>query len=249
MKTTSFFSFLLSRALSGIADDSPGPYERIFSSHAEQYRRSRSESLSGPGSSLNQTKELRERLPLVLQALGVRSLLDAPCGDLNWMQHVRLPVQRYIGVDILRDVIAENEWRYTSMQRSFMRADLTSQPLPRVDAILCRDLLTHLSFAEIFAVLANFKRSGAAYLLTTTFTEDRPNRESSGGEWRTINLTAPPFNFPRAKTIINENCTEGGGSFADKSLGVWNVSELPAELPSEHLKVASITKVLEVLPS
>jgi hypothetical protein len=207
--------------------------------------------LSGPGSSLNQTKELRERLPLVLQALGVRSLLDAPCGDLNWMQHVRLPVQRYIGVDILRDVIAEDEWRYTSTQKSFMRADLIRDPLPSVDAILCRDLLTHLSFAEIFAVLANFKRSGATYLLTTTFTEDRPNRESSGGEWRTINLIAPPFNFPAPKILINENCTEAGSSFADKSLGVWNLSELPlsAEVPSVHRNVASMTKVLGPAPA
>jgi hypothetical protein len=163
------------------------------------------------------------------------------------MQHVRLPAQRYIGVDILRDVIAENERRHASTQKSFMRADLTRHPLPSADAILCRDLLTHLSFAEIFAVLANFKRSGATYLLTTTFTGHRPNRDSSDGVWRTLDLTAPPFNFPRAKMMINENCTEGGGSFADKSLGVWNLSELPAEPPSVHPNVASMTKVPEVL--
>jgi hypothetical protein len=142
------------------------------------------------------------------------------------MQHVRLPVQRYIGVDVLREVISENEWRHASTQKSFMRADLTRHQLPLVDAILCRDLLTHLPFVDIFAVLDNFKRSGATYLLTTTFTGPRANRETSGGGWRTLNLTAPPFNFPSPKMIITENCTEGGGSFADKSLGVWNLSDL-----------------------
>jgi hypothetical protein len=132
----------------------------------------------------------------VLEALGVRSLLDAPCGDFNWMQSVRLPVERYIGVDVLREVIAQNEWRHVSAQRSFTRADLTQQQLPLMDAILCRDLLTHLPFADIFAVLANFKRSGATYLLTTTFTGARQNRESSGGDWRTLNLTAPLVERP-----------------------------------------------------
>ena len=82
----------------------------------------------------------------------------------------------------MRDVIAENEWRHTSTQKSFIRADLTRDELPSADAILCRDLLPHLSFAEIFTALRNFKRSGATYLLTTTFTGPRANRESSGGD-------------------------------------------------------------------
>jgi hypothetical protein len=243
MKSKSFFSFLLCRALGETQNEQPNSYERIFSQHGELYRRARGESLSGPGSSLDNTKELRERLPLVLEALGVRTLLDAPCGDLNWMKQVRLPVERYIGVDVLREVIAENEWRHTSTQKIFIRADLTRDDLPLADAILCRDLLPHLSFAEIFRVLRNFKRSGAAHLLTTTFTGPRENRESSGGNWRTLNLNAPPFNFPPPKMIINENCTEGGGCFADKSVGVWNLSDLPvdvASVPSVELKEAVV---------
>jgi hypothetical protein len=226
-----------------IKNERTSPYEQIFSLHAELYRRARSESLSGPGSSLDNTKELRERLPVVLEALGVRSLLDAPCGDFNWMQSVRFPVERCIGVDVLREVIAQNEWRHASAQRSFTRADLTQHQLPLMDAILCRDLLTHLPFADIFAVLANFKRSGATYLLATTFTGARQNRESSGGDWRTLNLTAPPFNFPPPKMIINENCTEGGGSFGDKSLGVWNLSELALDGSSVLPTVESVPKM------
>jgi hypothetical protein len=30
--------------------------------------------------------------------------------------------------------------------------------------------------------------------------------------------------------MLNEGCTEGGGAFADKSLGLWRVAEL-RELP------------------
>jgi hypothetical protein len=176
-------------------------------------------------------------------------LLDAPCGDFNWMQHVQLPVQRYIGVDVLREVIAENKWRHASAQKSFVRADLTQQQLPLVDAILCRDLLTHLSFADIFAVLANFKRSGATYLLTTTFTGPRANRDTSSGDWRTLTLTAPPFNFPSPKMIINENCTEGGGSFGDKSLGVWHLSDLTLDNSSVLTNVEARVATTRILAS
>jgi hypothetical protein len=230
MNSASFFSFLLGRTPAGAEEHAPGPYEELFSAHADLYRRHRDESLSGPGSSREQTKELRERLPLALEALDVRSLLDAPCGDLNWMQHVRLGVERYVGVDVLTEIIADNKGRHASGQRSFLRADLTRDPLPRADAILCRDFLTHLSFADIFAVLDNFKRSGATYVLTTTFTGQRPNRDTSGGQWRTLNLGSAPFNFPPPRLLLNERCTEGGGSFADKSLGVWVLSELPADV-------------------
>jgi hypothetical protein len=50
LKASSFFSFLLARALREFKNERPSPYEQIFSLHAELYRRARSESLSGPGS-------------------------------------------------------------------------------------------------------------------------------------------------------------------------------------------------------
>ena len=202
-------------------------YEEIFAANVELYRRQHYESLSGPGSCLAQTRELRERLPLLLENLGVESLLDAPCGDFNWMQHVRLGVKQYIGVDILGEIVATNQWRYAAAYRRFQRADVTRDALPRADAILCRDLLSHLGFADVFRTLANFKASGATYLMTTTFTRPRPNCDTARGEWRTLNLTLPPLNFPPPILVINEKCTEGGDAFSDKSLGIWPLQDLP----------------------
>src|SRR5215212_9991686 len=56
---------------------------------AENYWRD-PESLSGAGSNLRQTETLRRELPGLLSKLSIRSLLDAPCGDFHWMQHVDL---------------------------------------------------------------------------------------------------------------------------------------------------------------
>jgi len=46
------------------------------------------ESVSGNGSSLAATANLRQELPPLLAGLNVTSLLDAPCGDFNWMKEV-----------------------------------------------------------------------------------------------------------------------------------------------------------------
>jgi hypothetical protein len=226
MNERTFFSFVLRRALAR-HQSAGGAYERIFSSFGELYERQRSESVSGPGSSLAETQELRERLPLVLESLAIRSLLDAGCGDLNWMEHVQLGVHTYIGVDAQAEVIADDQWLHTAPHRQFQRADILRDALPRADGVLCRDVLPHLSFAEIVQAIANFKASGATYLLTTTFAGPRPNRDTAGGEWRPLNLTLPPFGFPAPLRLVNEKCSEGGGAYSDKSLGVWRFADLP----------------------
>ena len=76
-------------------------------------------------------------------------------------------------------------------------------------------------------MLRSFKQSGATYLLTTTFTGPRPNRETAAGVWRTLNMTLPPFNFPEPKRVIIEKCTEAGGTFGDKSLALWLLADVP----------------------
>jgi hypothetical protein len=226
MAERTFFRYLLRRAVGTSLMDPSAPYEEIFSANVELYRRQRLESLSGPGSSLSQTAELRERLPLLLEELGVRSLLDAPCGDFNWMQHVRLGVEEYIGVDVLGELIAQNQWHHAGPHRRFARADVLRDPLPRADAVLCRDLLNHLSYADIRQAIRNFKGSGATYLMATTFTRPRPNQDTAGGEWRPLNFAGDPFDFPPPLRLLNEKCTEAGETFNDKSIGVWRLSDV-----------------------
>lgn len=183
------------------------------------------ESRSGEGSSLAQTELLRQDLPELLRELGIQSLLDAPCGDFNWMRHVDLGAIRYQGLDIVPDIIERNRRTYANALRSFDQGDLVNSPLPRVDLIMCRDCLVHLSNADARKALNNFKLSGATYLLTTTFSEQAQNKELRGC-WRSLNLEKPPFSLPRPLRLLNEGCTEGGGAFADKCMGLWRLSDI-----------------------
>jgi hypothetical protein len=79
-------------------------------------------------------------------------------------------------------------------------------------------------------VLRNFRRTGARYLLTTTFSDRAENDASSGGAWRPLNLKAHPFGFPEPLRSIVEKCAEVGGAYSDKALGLWEVEAIAAAL-------------------
>jgi hypothetical protein len=202
--------------------------ERLFTGIYRDNQWGDPASVSGAGSNLEQTAVLRAALPQILTSLGVCSLLDAPCGDYHWMQHVDVELERYIGGDIVFDLVHRLQATYGGPRREFVRIDVTNDTLPRVEAILSRDCLVHFSFRQIFATIDNFQRSGADYLLTTTFTDRTSNRDIITGDWRTLNPCAPPFNWPEPVMLVNEGCTQSGSMFADKSLGVWELASLPS---------------------
>lgn len=63
--------------------------------------------------------------------------------------------------------------------------------------------------------------------MTTTFTERDENIDLTEEMiWRTLNLEKGPFYFPRPEYVLNEECTEGNGNYADKSLGLWLLRDL-----------------------
>ncbi|OXM49440.1 hypothetical protein CFP71_30515 [Amycolatopsis thailandensis] len=186
-----------------------------------------SSSVSGPGSESVQTQGLREQLPALLERFGVRTLLDLPCGDFGWLSEVDLDLDRYIGADIVTDLVEANAARFRDDPvREFRTLDLTGDPLPAADLVLCRDCLVHLSFADIERALSNLRRSGSRYLLTTTFTELGANNDIVTGDWRPLNLCREPFGFPEPLAVLVEGCTEEGGAYADKSLGLWEIASI-----------------------
>ena len=128
----------------------------IFSTIHDANLWSDQESVSGPGSSLEYTKNLRERLPRLLQEFGVQKLYDAPCGDFNWMREVDLQTQpvEYHGADVVSRIIDNNRVRFAGPLRRFDVADIISSPFPAAGMWFCRDCLFHFSYADIFRTLS-----------------------------------------------------------------------------------------------
>jgi hypothetical protein len=141
------------------------------------------------------------------------------------MAGIALPGIRYIGADLPPEIVARAAAR--SPDREFLELDLTASPLPPAELLLCRDCLVHLSFSDIERAIANVRRSGITYLLATTFPDEASNRDVITGDWRPLNFEQPPFGFPRPIEVLAEGCTEQGGLFADKSLALWRVADLP----------------------
>lgn len=185
------------------------------------------ESRSGAGSTRFQTRIIRRELPVLLQQLGARSLLDIPCGDFHWMSELALTGIDYTGADVVQDMVDANQRRYGSAGRAFVRLDLVVGPLPPCDVVFCRDCLVHLPFEDALSAIATLCDSPCEWLLTTTFTRSDPNRELDDDGWRPLNLTLPPFNFPPPERFIVEKCTEAGGLAGDKMLGLWRIADLP----------------------
>jgi len=178
------------------------------------------ESVSGRGSTLARTNVITSHLPVLLQELNADSLIDAACGDFNWMRYVDLGSIKYIGVDIVPALIVRNRQLYQTDQRTFAVQDITKDWLPDTDVILCRDCLIHLSFKSIKAAISNFKKTSATHLLCTTHTTVTENIDCPDGSWRNINLLLPPFNFqPPVKSFVED--AELG-----KCLGVWRLVDL-----------------------
>lgn len=209
--------------------DLAGRFERMYETNLW----SGSESRSGVGSSLAATARLRAELPRLLHSLDVRRLLDVPCGDFHWMSRVDLSGIEYVGGDIVRAAVEANQARHGGRDRRFVVADLTTGPLPAGDAIFCRDCLVHFSFVNIAQSFRVMRSSGASWLLATTFTGPRDNADVTDGDWRPLNLEMAPFHLPSPVATINEECTEEGGAYADKSIGVWRIDDLPTEIQSE----------------
>ena len=161
---------------------------------------SSNESFSGTGSTLKYTKNLRKELPNLFSRYSIQKIFDAPCGDFNWMRHLLPFVKiKYIGGDIVKPLIDNLNINYKSNRISFLHFDLIREIPPKVDLMICRDCLFHLSFQDTKFVLENFIKSKSTYLLTTThknMDSSFINRDILTGDFRRIDLFSKPYNFP-----------------------------------------------------
>ncbi len=186
------------------------------------------ESVSGAGSSLNATEPIRKSLPEVIKEYSITSILDAPCGDFHWLSTVDLGNCFYMGVDIVKPLIEKNTSLFSRNLRLFMHMNVITDPLPRVDLILCRDLFIHLDYASVFETLRNFKRSGSRYLLVTMHPYTKENKDISMGMWHGLNFEIAPFNFPKPLLLLDDK--EGYAchdQVTSKFLGLWRLEDLP----------------------
>jgi hypothetical protein len=178
--------------------------EERFSMIYEKNLWSSKESGSGVGSEVGYTEPLRAWLVKTITNYQIEKLVDAPCGDFNWMKLVLPQVHiEYFGYDIVESVVSRNNDIYSSQKIHFGIADICKDELPKCDILIVRDCLFHFSFEDVNRFLRNIANVDYKYLLTTTYIGDEgfENRNITTGDFRQIDLFCDPFNF-RTESVL-----------------------------------------------
>jgi hypothetical protein len=143
----------------------------------------------------------------------------------TWTQSVNFESCKYIGADIVEELVSRNNEQYASNGRKFIKLNIVDNELPTVDLILCRDLFVHLPYADIVKALNNIRKSRSKYFLTTSHLLTTRNHDILAGQWRPLNLSIRPFSFPAPIRIIYEDVLEGETN-TGKTLSLWKVSDI-----------------------
>lgn len=201
------------------------------------------ETPNGPGSSIDATKDIRNNLPKIFEKFNIKSMIDAPCGDWNWMQKIKLKDVKYYGYDIMPEYINDNKERFENNNVKFEVKDVVEEDLGvSVDLIMCRDFVMHLKWDKVKETILNFKKSKSKYLLITNFSNHESHSDNFHIEthpsavnleikdyngvtpwgWKPTNLILEPFNFPKPIYEFVENHENCGG----RSMCLWNLEDI-----------------------
>jgi hypothetical protein len=159
---------------------------------------SSAESRSGVGSEVQRALGYRHRLECCLAELGVRTLFDAPCGDLNWIGPLASDQRwEYMGGDISAKLVSDLRSRFANL--AVMTFDICRDVFPQADLWHCRDCLFHLPLRDIRAAFESFAQSSIDYALLTTHRTRliHKNLDVPVGGFRYLDLERPPFSLPR----------------------------------------------------
>jgi len=216
-------------------------YKDTFTNIYENNGFGSEESKSGPGSTLEETKMLREKIKDLVKEKNIKSVVDIPCGDFNWMKEIVSSFESYIGGDIVEEAIKINNENYGDLNTKFIEFDLINDNIPDADLLIVRDVIGHLPLSDGEKVIKNILKSNCKYLLSTTWakkTKDGwkkcdPNevhRENEGvdyGRFYPVNLMSSPFNFPEADVYLEEDVrVDNFENGIRKILGLWDIEKL-----------------------
>jgi hypothetical protein len=153
-------------------------------------------------------------------AEGSQSKLDAVdlgCGDFSVGARIRSAFNAYRAYDVVPAVIEQNKREYQGLDVEFGCLDIVEQPLPPGDVVMLRQVLQHLSNAQIAKIVP--KLSNYRYLIVTEHlpgnADFRPNLDMPMGQGVRVGrqkkgvaedsgvvLTAPPFSLPVASERV-----------------------------------------------
>ena len=176
------------------------------------------ESVSGPGSAVSRTIELRQKLLQIITNFNIKSVVDIPCGDLNWISPILDKIPNYVGIDIVDELILKNKKKFNN--NIFYIDDIRSSEKLNCDLLIVRDALFHFSRKNVMLALKNIKKNNPQYILTTeVINKNHKNKNIRDGAWHPIALQNSPYNFPEPIFKIKEDAKH-------KYICLWKVKDI-----------------------
>lgn len=207
--------------------------KELFTNYYHENFWANPETVSGGGSTLEYTENIRREIPKLLTQYNILKVLDAPCGDFHWFRKMELPGQvEYIGGDIVDELVRQNQSQYSNARTVFISLDIINDVLPQADLWMCRDCLFHFSYADIFKTLDNFLRSDIEYIFTSVHTNCTKNSDIVTGGASLLNLELPPFNLCKPLLYVDD-WTTGTDVKKIKKMGLWTRSMIADSLSSK----------------
>ena len=157
---------------------------------------------SGDGSHLTEiiSPYLKSTIAFLKRQNRILSLADLGCGDFNIGKHLVPYTSKYVAIDIADKLIERNKTLFSEDHLEFHCLDISNDHLPKTDCAMLRQVLQHLSNAEIQRIVS--KLYIYKYILLTEHLpsgEFTPNKDIIAGQGNRlkhdsgVNLLAPPF--------------------------------------------------------
>jgi SAM-dependent methyltransferase len=169
---------------------------------------------SGTGSTEQAASVYAQTIRTFIQDRHITRVLDLGCGDFSVGRQFQMEGVQYIGVDIVESVIQRIQQQYGTSSTSFQCLDVLMDDLPDADLCLIRQVIQHLSNAEIMTVVERIIRSKKyPYVIVTEHypapgVKARPNVDKPHGpdtrivDGSAVYLDRPPFNVPNLQLIL-----------------------------------------------
>lgn len=145
---------------------------------------------------------------------------DLGCGDFNVGKELVKYTKKYIAVDIVPDLITYNKEKFNRVNLEFRCLDIAVDDLPKGDCALLRQVLQHLSNAEIQSIV--HKLTDFKYVIITEHLPHEdfiPNIDIISGQGirlkkqSGVDLLASPFHLSvkKEKKLVSVDSIDGKG--------------------------------------
>jgi len=92
----------------------------------------------------------------IIDKYNITSVVDCPCGDLNWIKSIINDIPNYVGIDIVNGLIIKNKKNFPKLK--FHTNDIITSNLLKCDLLIVRDALFHFSQKNVKMAINNIKK-------------------------------------------------------------------------------------------